>query len=74
MDDMRRAVRALYEEREQIGARITALHRQIDALRDSAVAPLAEQCEAIDAKMNDLLGAFTWVEGRYDEAGLPVLE
>jgi hypothetical protein len=73
-DDKRRQLKELYERRRVIEAQTSALWSKFNALREEALEPMQAGAEALDAEMNTLLGeTYSWMEGDFDEAGLPVV-
>lgn len=63
MDDLRKNIKALYEQREAIGVIITDLHGKLDKLRDDTVRPLHDACAKLDDDMCALLApsGASWV-------------
>ena len=75
MGDVRRKLKELYEDREALRAQMTALCVEHNARLEAALKPLGERCADLDIAMTRLLGPdWSWIEGKFDADGLPLLQ
>jgi hypothetical protein len=75
-DDKRQQLKELYEARQRVDEQISVLWSEWDARREKALEPLRARWQRLDEAMLGLIVAenVTWIEGRLDDAGLPVLD